>query len=182
MEYGFDKASMRRIGERAGITAAGIYRHCTDKEDLFDQLVSGAVLRLNTWLDEHVRRYADSVENDEAVEWKDSEIDMMREVVYPHMEEYHLLVARSRGTKYETFLHDLTEASQEKLLGYMPLLREKGYPAWDITPGELHLLLTAYTTALFEPVIHLYSPEDANRCLKKVEAFFIPGWKNLMGL
>ena len=26
MEYGFEKASMRRIGERCGMTAAGLYR------------------------------------------------------------------------------------------------------------------------------------------------------------
>ena len=182
MEYGFDKASMRRIGERAGVTAAGIYRHCEDKEDLFEQLVSKAVERLNTWLEEHVKRYAEGVAGEDKVEWKDSEIDMMREVVYPNMEDYHLLVAKSRGTAYETFLHDLTETSQEMLLDYMPMLKKRGYAVWDVTPSELHLLLTAYTTALFEPVIHLYSPDEAERCLEKIEAFFIPGWKSLMGL
>ena len=49
LEYGFEKASMRSIGERCGMTAAGLYRHCRDKEDLFDQLVEPAVDRLNTW-------------------------------------------------------------------------------------------------------------------------------------
>ena len=28
LECGFEKASMRSIGERCGLTAAGIYRHC----------------------------------------------------------------------------------------------------------------------------------------------------------
>ena len=28
LEYGFEKASMRSIGERCSLTAAGIYRHC----------------------------------------------------------------------------------------------------------------------------------------------------------
>ena len=36
LEVGFEKASMRSIGERCGMTAAGLYRHCRDKEDLFD--------------------------------------------------------------------------------------------------------------------------------------------------
>ena len=39
MEFGFDKSSMRSISRRCGVTAAGIYRHCTDKEDLFNQIV-----------------------------------------------------------------------------------------------------------------------------------------------
>ena len=42
-------------------------------------------------------------------------------------------------------------------------------------------MLSAYTTAMFEPVVHNYSMEEALRCLKTVEAFFLPGWKQLMG-
>ena len=181
MEFGFDKASMRSIADRCGMTAAGIYRHCTDKEDLFDQIVSPAVERINAWIDAHVARYVDAVNQEEPMQWRDSEIDMMREVVYPNMEEYHLLLAKSHGSQYENFLHDLTERHQNQLLRYMPMLRNQGYPAWDIDPKELHLLLSAYTTAMFEPVVHLYTMEEALHSLKTVEAFFLPGWKQLMG-
>ena len=182
MEQGFERASMRSIGERCGLTAAGIYRHCRDKADLFDQLVSPAVGRLELWLDEHVARYAEAVRGKGPVEWRDSEIDMMKEIVYPNMGDYHLLTAKSQGTRYETFLHDLTERSQDQLLRYIPMVRKRGCAAWDIDPQELHLLLSAYTTALFEPVIHNYPYEDALRCLSTVEAFFLPGWRQLMGL
>ena len=63
----------------------------------------------------------------------------------------------------------------------LPLLKELGYPVRDIHPSELHLLLSAYSTALFEPVIHNYPLKDALRCLDTIEAFFLPGWKQLMG-
>ena len=181
MEVGYEKASMRSIGSRCGMTAAGIYRHCRDKEDLFDQLVAPAVERIHAWLDGHIHRYVDAVQSEEEVSWRDSEVDMMREIIYPNMEEYHLLLTKSQGTKYENFLHDLTEHHQDRLLEYMPMLAERGYKVWKIDPKELHLLLSAYTTAMFEPVIHQYSPEEANRCLETVEAFFLPGWKQLMG-
>ena len=181
MEVGFEKASMRRIGDRCGMTAAGLYRHCRDKEDLFDQLVAPAVERINDWLDGHIHRYVDAVQSNEQVLWRDSEVDMMREIIYPNMEEYHLLLAKSQGTKYENFLHDLTERHQNQLLEYLPMLSERGYKVWKIDPKELHLLLSAYTTAMFEPIIHNYSLEEAKRCLETVEAFFLPGWKELMG-
>ena len=181
MEMGFDKSSMRSIAERCGMTAAGIYRHCVDKADLFDQIVAPAVDRINAWLDAHVAQYVDAVHHEERIQWRDSEIDMMREIIYPNMEEYHLLLAKSRGSKYEHFLHDLTEGQQAQLLQYMPMLKAQGYAVRDITPKELHLLLSAYTTALFEPVIHNYSVEEALRCLTTVEAFFVPGWKQLFG-
>lgn len=182
LEYGFEKASMRSIGERCGLTAAGIYRHCRDKEDLFEQLVMPCVQRIDEWLAAHVSRYVDMVQNGHPVTWRDSEIDMMREIVYPNMEDYQLLLSKSQGTKYENWLHDLTQRHQQELMNYFPMLRKEGYAVRDIDPKELHLLLTAYTIALFEPVIHNYTQEEALRCLETVEAFFLPGWKNLMGL
>lgn len=57
MDFGFEKSSMRGISKRCGITAAGIYRHCVDKEDLFHQIVFPAVERINHWLDAHTTRY-----------------------------------------------------------------------------------------------------------------------------
>lgn len=181
MEEGFEKASMRRIAARCGMTAAGLYRHCRDKEDLFDLVVNDAVKRMDDWLSVHISGYLNEIQKEEQAHWRDSIIDMMKEIIYPNMAEYHLLIAKSKGTRYEHILHDMTEKAQEKMLEYMPMIREQGYPAWDIRPEELHLLLSAYVTALFEPVVHNYTMEEAVRCLDTVEAFFLPGWKQLMG-
>ncbi len=181
LAYGFEKASMRRVGERCGLTAAGLYRHCRDKADLFDQLAAPAVGQLNTWMEDHLARYLTAVQEGGSLQWQDSWIDMMREVVYPHMEDYCLLLTCSSGTKYENFLHDLTQTAQERMLEYLPVLREKGLPIREIGPAALHLLLSAYVTALFEPVIHRYPPDESTRCLETIEAFFLPGWKALFG-
>ncbi len=182
LEMGYEKASMRSIGDRCNMTAAGIYRHCKDKEDLFDQLVSPAVENLNTWARAHMMRYEEPVKKGRKIVWQDSNIDMMRELVYPNMEDYHLLVAKSKGSKYENFLHDMTEAAQEKLMVYFGELRESGHSVPEIAPQQMHLLLTAYITALFEPVVHNYTCEEATDALTTLEKFFLPGWKQLMGL
>ncbi|MBR0227110.1 MAG: TetR/AcrR family transcriptional regulator [Clostridia bacterium] len=181
LEYGFEKASMRRVGERCGFTAAGLYRHCRDKEDLFDQLVAPAVERINAWMDAHLTKYLAAVQDEGNLQWQDSWVDMMREIVYPHMDDYHLLLTCSSGTKYENFLHDLTQTAQEQTFQYLPVLREKGLAIRAISPTEMHLLFSAYVTALFEPVIHRYTLEESMRCLETVEAFFLPGWKALFG-
>ena len=67
------------------------------------------------------------------------------------------------------------------MLEFLSDLKNYGYAVKDIGPRQLHLLLTAYTTAIFEPVIHDYPVEEALKCLEIVEAFFMPGWKQLMG-
>ena len=181
LEYGFEKASMRRVGERCGFTAAGLYRHCRDKEDLFEQLVAPAVERIKAWMDTHLTKYLTAVQDEGNLQWQDSWVDMMREIVYPHMDDYYLLLTCSSGTKYENFLHDLTQTAQERTLRYLPVLREKGLAIRAISPMEMHLLFSAYVTALFEPVIHRYTLDESMRCLETVEAFFLPGWKALFG-
>ena len=182
LERGYEKASMRSIADRCNMTAAGIYRHCRDKEDLFYQIVSPAEKKLMAWANAHMQRYEEPVKKKGKMIWQDSFIDMMREVVYPDMEDFHLLIARSKGSKYENYLHDMTEMAQDKFMAYMEELRESGINAPEITAQQLHLLLTAYLTALFEPVVHNYSYEDANEALKTLEKFFLPGWKKLMGV
>jgi len=180
MTCGFEKASMRVIANRCGLTAAGLYRHCKDKEDLFYQLVRPAVEKLDEWILGHVDRYEQCARQEGKIVWQDTYIDMMREVVYPNKEDYHLLVAKSKGSKYENFLHDMSERAQDGFLAFLEELKESGKTSLDIKPQQLHLLLSAYITALFEPIVHNYSYEDALASLDAIEMFFLPGWKHLM--
>lgn len=181
MEYGYENASMRRIGQRCDMTAAGLYRHCKDKAGLFGELVSPSIEKIDAWIEAHINRSMQTMENDAIDLWKDSEIDMMRDLIYPNMEEYRLLLTKAQGSPHENYLHDLTQKRQEKMLSFLPLLQEKGYVPHMIDAKEMHLLLSAYTTALFEPVIHGYTEEEAYRCSEMLEEFFLPGWKQLLG-
>ena len=188
-EYGYDKASMRRIGKRCGFTAAALYRHFENKEAMFDALVGPALEDLKEWICEHVSRSEAAIRacteipdsRETQVIWNSTEIDMMRELIYPRMEEYAMLVNKSRGSKYENFLDDLVEDQQKAMIPQFKELKKLGLDVRDISEEELHMVTTAYCTALFEPVVHSYSLEDAVSYLDTVEAFFMPGWKNLLG-
>ncbi len=72
--------------------------------------------------------------------------------------------------------------AQDKFLVYLNELRKSGINAPKIKQQQLHLLLTAYLTALFEPVVHNYPYEEANEALSTLEKFFLPGWKEMMGI
>ncbi|MBQ3394105.1 MAG: TetR/AcrR family transcriptional regulator [Oscillospiraceae bacterium] len=181
-QYGFKDASMRRIGERAGMTAAGLYRHFRNKEDMFEELVRPAIDDINGWLESHRKRSYLSMENGGEGIWSDSEIDMMRDLIYPRKEEYSLLLNCAKGSRHENFLHDMVTEQQKHMMEALAHLENMGYPVHPISEKGLHLLLTAYTSALFEPVIHDYTYEEALRCLEAVESFFLPGWEALIGL
>lgn len=188
-EYGFEKASMRRIGSRCGLTAAALYRHFDNKEAMFDSLVRPALDDLHAWISDHIARAEKAIragtegpgaEGTQAL-WESTEIDMMRELIYPRMEEYSLLINRSHGSAYSNFLNDLVEYQQKRMMPQLQEMKKLGFNVRDISEEELHMVTTAYCTALFEPVVHGYSLEDALKYLDTVELFFMPGWKKLLG-
>ena len=182
LEKGFLNASTRSIAARAGLTSGGLYRHFKDKEDMFSALVEPALEEFNAWMNEHVRRgYSGALTGDYDAMWKDNEVDIIREVVYPNLDAFRLILCCAQGTRYENFVNDLVSEHQALMLDVFDKLRAQGVPVRDISEEELHILMSAYTTAMFEPVIHNYPLDKAMHYLKTIENFFLPGWHDLMG-
>ena len=101
---------------------------------------------------------------------------------YDNFEEFKLLLCCSAGTKYANFIHDFVMLEQEETLSYMEAARKQGIPVREVDPRELHLMLSAYVTAVFEVVIHDFSKEEAVHYLCTLQAFFYPGWRAVLGL
>ncbi len=184
MEKGFDAASIRGIGARAGMTSAGLYRHYADKEAMFSAMVEPLIDEINAWTADHTKRKYGLVDAQaENIEiFGESFIDMVRNVILPRREEFKLLMTCSAGTKYENYIHEYVRENQNKLLDAIEYLKEKGYPARDIDEEELHMLLSAYLTACFEPIIHDCDDARLDKYLNTIQEFFMPGWLKIMGL
>ena len=183
LEKGFEKASMREIGRRAGITSAGLYRHYVNKEDMFNALVEPAISAMKIWYADHMARHYQMIDNKASSEelFKNNAVELIKEVEYKYKEEFQLIFNCSQGTKYENFIHEAVEAEQKDMLEAINYMKEHGQKIKPITVGELHLLLSAYITALTEPIKHDWPEEEIEHGLKTIEEFFMPGWKKLLG-
>ncbi|MGX8708697.1 TetR/AcrR family transcriptional regulator [Caproiciproducens sp. R1] len=184
LKKGFEQASLRDIAAKAGMSAAGLYRHFADKEALFAALVDPLLNQLDGVYDSIRKRdyeYLKAGSLDEM--WRDSaEIRYFLDLIYGHFEEFKLLLCCSSGTKYENFIHDFVMLEQKETLEYMEAARKRGIPVREIEPRELHLLLSAYAAAIFEVVVHDFSKEEAAHYLLTLQAFFYPGWRAVLGL
>ena len=184
LEKGYEGASIRSIGERAGMTSAGLYRHYPDKEAMFSAIVDPLIGEINKWTKAHKNKKYDladkKAQRDEL--FGESFVDLILKVILPNREEFKLLVTSAKGTKYENFVHDYVVRNQKDFREAFMLLKKQGYPVKDIDDESLHVLLSAYVTACFEPIIHDYSDERIKEYLKMIQEFFMPGWMNIMGL
>ena len=183
LEKGFEGATMRGIAEKAGITAAGLYRHFFDKEAMFSALVDPVLEECRRWAEGRKQQDYDFLVQDQLDTMWDGQGELqIIELLYAHFQEFKLLLCCSAGTKYMSFLHDCTMMQQKETFAYLEAARQKGVPVREVDPLELHLLMTAYTNAIFEVVVHDFSREQALHYIKTLQEFFYPGWRAVLGL
>ena len=185
LEKGFENASVRSIAARAGMSAAGLYRHYKNKEDMFDALMQPLIDEINEWLNHHRSTKYDLVDTgnaDKKMLFGESFIDLVKDVLYPKREEFKLLIRGARGTKYENFIHQFVQEQQKDMTKAFEYMKAHGYCVKVPIQEELHMLLSAYITAVFEPIVHGYSQSKMEHCLDTISRFFMPGWMDIMGL
>ncbi len=183
MENGFERSNLRKICKDANITTGAFYRHFEDKEAVFIEIVSSVLAELKKMYLESEKESYNILENSEIEKiWDVNQNGIMPfiEFIYDNYSEIKLLLLSSDGTKYENFLHDISEIETKKTLKYINAMRKKGYKVHDISEKEIHMIVQAYFSSVFEVVVHDYTKEDAIAYTKTLVKFFAPGWKNIL--
>lgn len=185
LDKGFERASLRKIAADANMSAAGLYRHFESKEAMFDALVAPLV-------DTYLRNYEKSMQlsyellDTEEIKkfWQVSEEEGLQYInfIYDHFEEFKLLLTCSDGTKYQNFMHDISEMEVKEMTRLMDELRSRGFSVKDISQDELHMLVSGYVASVFEVVIHDYPREKAIKQAKTLMDFLYPGWIKAFGM
>lgn len=185
LDKGFERASLRKIAADANMSAAGLYRHFESKEAMFDALVAPLV---NTYLrnyEESMQRSYELLDTEEIKKfWEVSEEEGLQYInfIYDHFEEFKLLLTCSDGTKYQNFMHDISEMEVKEMVRLMDELRSRGFTVKDISQDELHMLVSGYVASIFEVVIHDYPREKAIAQARTLMEFLYPGWIKAFGM
>lgn len=185
LENGFAGASMRRIAEGAGITAAGLYRHFDSKEALFAALVAPVYEEfLRNYRAEGDAHFAQLQSGGMEPMWASSHqtMGLFIDFIYRNLDTFRLLVSCSEQSPYEHFTHALIDLDIEMTQKYLAHAKALGYPVKEANPQELHVLINAQFSCIFEMVLHGTPREEALRMGERFSRFFAAGWKDfLMG-
>ena len=102
LTYGFADASMRRIADAAGMSAAGLYKHFPSKEDMFAALVEPACRGLMELYRKEETQETEALQRGEITQkWESGgEASMTMAYIYDHLDAFRLLICKSAGTRY----------------------------------------------------------------------------------
>lgn len=182
MEYGFKDASMRRIANAVGMSAAGLYKHFASKEEMFSALVEPSYQGLLSLFGNEAGEQAKVVSTGDLNSFESvGDAKLAMTYIYDHLEAFQLIVCKSQGTKYEGFLHDIAVLEEKTTLSFMEILKSQGIPIKEFRFPELHLLTTANINAVFQAVEHGFTREEAMHYADTLDRFFCQAWREFFG-
>ena len=178
----YEQVSLREICQKAGVTTGAFYKRYKNKEELFDELVAPTLHDLEAFRDdrEHVS-YERLSKQDMRQIWELTPQTQERivEMLYHNYEGFRLLLCHAEGTKYANFIHDFVSDVSKRSYRVAEEAYRQGISSILIDEEELHMLLTAYWSTMFEPIIHGLSKDVALRHSEAVAKLF--NWTAVLG-
>lgn len=185
-EKGFQKASVRSIAARVGVTTGAIYRYYENKEALFNSLVEepaeALYERYRTYSENYGDRDLDGQLGGLGEEVALGEVGRMMSYIYAHYDAFKLIACSAEGTKYADYVERLTDVETEsgKVLVHM-MQQEKG-ECGDLDDQLIHILSSMYFRGVFEIIAHDSDEDAAMKHIGELRDFYTAGWLKLLGI
>ena len=168
VKHGFEKSSLKAICDGAGVTTGALYKRYKGKEELFCAVVEQTVADLYAEAKRRGNLDPASMTDEQLIRaWEMEGSDMMWwfQYLYERREDFYLLLACSEGTRYSNFQHDWIALLTKATSAFLEEAKSRGLCRNDIEPEELHILLSAFWTTIYEPFIHHFTWEQMeNHC------------------
>lgn len=183
LSKGFKDASLRNIVKQAGVTTGAFYGYYPDKKALFEAMVLPAVNGLKDMFMSAQKEFdqlPESVKRESVYDYTSDETKKFIAYIYDHFDEFKLLISCAEGTAFSDFVHDLVEIEVEYTLRFVESTGNDAMASGRTTSELLHIISSAFFSAVFEVVKHDMSREAADRYLESLKQFFTAGWKSIL--
>lgn len=169
LAQGFEKASLRKICEKAGVTTGALYFFFKNKEDLFCQIVDPVLDQIERLGKELV----DTERNDISL-GPDMDKKLM-EMLWRNRREVQLLLEKSAGTRYLDF--------KDKIYSQMEGVFSEFFQEFGNMGEEkelIRILVEMRMKGYIELINGEYSMEEMLRLTEMVGCYADSGFQNLM--
>ncbi len=185
LQSGYEKASMRIIAKNAEVTTGALYARYPNKDMLFAAIVKPVADNFFKVNEQGNNRGFEMLKNNNEamiLSGNHSTGRGMVELIYQNREDFLLLINCSHGSSYEGFIEKVIEIEEVLTMRFLKEMIKKGCRCVELTPQELHTVLSAQIYALFEVVRHDTPKNEAEKQVATLIEFFNEGWKKIFGI
>ena len=165
LEKGFEKASLKNICERAGVTTGALYKRYEGKEGLFCAVVEDTLKDLELVTEKKSAVDPGALSDEELIRSWDMDEHAM-EWWFDYLEkrrEGFVILLRGAAATY----------------GYYEEAYRRGLTKKKVSREEMHIMLTAFWTTIYEPFIHDFSKEKIREFNRSICQLF--NWHRVLG-
>ena len=177
LSHGFQKASLHKIADRAGLTTGALYTRYKNKDDLFCSLVEPVLREMGSHMEPLRKEYEQIKLNPSAealLEVIRQEEQIYLNLLFEHYEDCILFFCRSGGSALEKLIQQMMEMkSQETVAFFKSIARQ------ELDYDGIELIMSQQFYYYRQILQRGYSREKALSCMKTVEVFLEAGWKEL---
>lgn len=178
-EKGYNKASLRSICAKAGVTTGALYFFFENKAELFSAIVDEPVKGLKKMLIEHFkedREYMEHLDSFENMEMDHSGLsDMLVEYLYKYYDSFILLLTASENTVYVNCIDEIVKLTETA----MPVMLS-GLKGYTYDEYMSHWMSHITVDAFVNVIKHETDVEQAKIKLRKIMNYLIEGWVQLV--
>ena len=178
LSQGYRDASLRTIASKAETSTNAIYVRFGDKDGLYAAIVEPCIKGfIRQYIDSQERFHAYDAETQikDVESYTDESVHGLIDYVYDHYDEFRLLMDPSYGKRFENFIHELADLQTEYTFAYLQSIgwTVKEDSLMDVT--FLHLLMSGYFDAWFEPVRHGMDRAYAQQYIRLLQQYHNAG-------
>ena len=177
LTYGFQKASLHKIAEKAGVTTGAIYTRYKNKDALFVSLLQDFFETMKTLFTPIVEEYEKAkriAKSEDILRAINAEEQVYFRLLTEHRDDCTLFFCRSDGSSIETMLHELMDQKAEQTVEFFSHIYGKAPNA-----DAIRLLMGAQFW-YFRQLLDKHLEEDEMfACLQAILNFTNAGWRQL---
>ena len=184
LDKGFEKASLRNIASRAGVTKGNIYTYFKNKDQLFCSIVEPAMNVMKDYMsnnggDEYIYYYGqkDSVSEKFSIEtFRKFSTNLLE-----YKEELKLLFFSSNGSGYTDFREAVFEMYTESCFRFFKRWNElHDQQVFNVSEMLIHSFAAMYLSFIEEILIHEPGSEELKRYITQIARFVYAGTVNVL--
>ena len=178
LEKGYNKASLRSICAKAGMTTGALYFFFDGKEDLYHTIVDGPVKELQKMILAHFLEDRAAMKDihcieDCLVDHKDVS-DAFLEYVYQNYDSFQLLIAGSKEGELESYLDEFVRLADENAATML-----EWAPDFQLDRFMTHWMSHVTVEAFVHVIKHEKDVNVAKERMGNIMNYLVRGWAEL---
>ncbi len=179
LEKGYNKASLRNICAKAGMTTGALYFFFSNKEDLYESIVNPPIEELKRMIIEHYKEDSEFLANQDSLDIGNIDHSDIAEMIVKHIyKNYDSFILLLSGSKEDALDKEIDEFVELIEKSTVLMVKDSKYYTYD--PFMTHWMAHTTVDSVAHVIKHEKDESIAQKRIQSIMNYLVIGWIKLV--